>query len=140
MGGTGSGSCVVVGFGISGVEPLCSAATTFIVKSINVEMFKSRKSFNCHDFYSKVRDMDAIFCNVATSRAVCVGCCFVTNRRDGTANLLYQYRQLECSPIKPELARDTGFTVCRRAYLNERLEKRATSRTNPPQKNTALFL
>ena len=24
--GTGSGSCAVVGFGISGVEPLCSAA------------------------------------------------------------------------------------------------------------------
>ena len=25
MDGTGSGSCAVVGFGISGVEPLCSA-------------------------------------------------------------------------------------------------------------------
>jgi hypothetical protein len=86
-------------------------------------MFKSKKRVNCQEFYPKVRDMDALFCNMATSQAVCVGCCFVTKRRDGTASLLYQYRQLECSPIKPELARDMGFTVCRMAYLNERLEK-----------------
>jgi hypothetical protein len=32
--GTGSGSCVVVGFGISGVEPLCSATTTFMLEYI----------------------------------------------------------------------------------------------------------
>jgi len=28
--GTGSGSCVVLGFGISGVEPLCSAARELV--------------------------------------------------------------------------------------------------------------
>jgi hypothetical protein len=28
--GTGSGSCVVVDFGISGVEPLCSAARELV--------------------------------------------------------------------------------------------------------------
>jgi hypothetical protein len=28
--GTGSGSCAVVGFGISGVEPLCSAVRELV--------------------------------------------------------------------------------------------------------------
>jgi len=28
--GTGSGSCAVVGFGISGVEPLCSATRELV--------------------------------------------------------------------------------------------------------------
>jgi hypothetical protein len=30
MDGTGSGSCAVVGYGISGVEPLCSAITVLV--------------------------------------------------------------------------------------------------------------
>ena len=30
MDGTGSGSCAVVGFGISGVEPLCSAVRELV--------------------------------------------------------------------------------------------------------------
>ena len=30
MGGTGSGSCAVVEFGISSVEPLCSAARKLV--------------------------------------------------------------------------------------------------------------
>jgi len=29
--GTGSGSCAVVGFGISSVEPLCSATTELVI-------------------------------------------------------------------------------------------------------------
>ena len=32
MDGTGSGSCAVVGFGISGVEPLCSATRELVSK------------------------------------------------------------------------------------------------------------
>ena len=30
MDGTGSGSCAMVGFGISGVEPLCSATRKLV--------------------------------------------------------------------------------------------------------------
>jgi len=50
--GTGSRLCAVVGFCISGVEPLCSAATTFIVRGC-VEMFKTKKGSTATTFILK---------------------------------------------------------------------------------------